>query len=170
MKTSNKLLLGLFIVVVLAMVVANIRLKSVVGNLPELISQTTSNKAFSLSYKVNGNSKSVSTLTEKQKGNYNYGLFADSTKVLLSMDRNTSYDQLNQYKNDLKQLNIDLNIKKVEFDDNGKMKRLEIAVDCHDGFKGTVKQTLSRNNKIGFYRIYDKSATSPFGMEALSLE
>ncbi|MDD3321346.1 MAG: hypothetical protein PHS59_07870 [Paludibacter sp.] len=169
MKTSNKLLLGLFIVVVLGMIFANIRLKNVIETTPGLESQTSNNKSF-FSFKMTKSSSNTISKTDTLQGDFSYGLFADQTKVLLSIDGNTSYDQLNQYKIDLKRLNIDLNIKKVEFADNGKMIKLEIAVDCNDGFKGTVKQVLRNNNRIGFYRIYDESAPSAFGMSAMPLE
>lgn len=92
------------------------------------------------------------------------GLFLNKSKVLLSIDRNTSKDQLNEYQTKLRERNIQLNIERIEFDQENKIKFLKISVDCHDGFKGSVSQSLKENEKIGFYRIYDKNVSSPFGM------
>ncbi|MDD5185314.1 MAG: hypothetical protein PHS84_08655 [Paludibacter sp.] len=169
MKTSNKLLLGLFILVVLGMIFANFRLKSVIGTSPQLNGRVSGNNSV-ISIKVNTGSDSTTIQTNSSEGDLNYGLFADKTKVLLSMDKNTTYEQLNQYKNDLKKLNIDLNIRRVEFSSDNKINLLKITVDCNDGFKGTVTQSLKGNEKIGFYRVYDNSASSPFGMYAIPLE
>lgn len=169
MKTSNKLLLGLFILIVLGMIFATLRLKSVIGTYPQLNGQVSGNNPV-FSMKVNTHSKSTTIKHNFTDGDLNYGLFADKTKVLLSIDKNTTYDQLSQYKNDLKKLNIDLNIKRIEFSSDNKINLLKISVDCNDGYKGTVTQSLKDNEKIGFYRIYDDSAESTFGMYPIHLE
>jgi hypothetical protein len=140
MKTSNKLLLGFFGLVVASLVIANIAIKSEINKTPRTNSQVDTNKIFSSC------------------------LLIDKNKVVLSIDRNTTQEQLNDYRTKLKEVNINLNIDKIEFESDKKIKYLEISVDCNDGFKGSVNQTLRGDEKIGFYRIYDKKAPSPFGM------
>jgi len=143
MKTSNKLLLGLLCLILAFLVISTLLVKRDVDKvIPDKIqlsnSQTTKN-----------------------------GLFADSTKVTLSMDMNTSVIDISNYQAKLKELNIDLKVDKIEFDSNNKIKFLSISVDCNDGFKGSVNQTMGENDRIGFYRIYTKDAQSPFGMSTL---
>lgn len=169
MKTSNKLLLGLFILIVLGMIFATLRLKSVVETSPQLNGQVSGNNS-AINIKVNTDIGSTTIQTKTLEGDLNYGLFADKTKVLLSMDKNTTYEQLNQYKTDLKKLNIDLNIRRVEFSSDNKINLLKISVDCNDGYKGIVTQSLKDNEKIGFYRIYDRTGDSAFGMYAIPLK
>jgi len=166
MKTSNKLLLGLLIIVVLGMIIANLRLKYVIEKNPELRVQSSMNNSF-LNIKVNGNTINNTPTTT---GNLDYGLFADKTKVLLSIDKNMSYEQLNEFKSKLKKLNIDFNIRKIEFDSDNKITKLKISVDCNDGYKGSATESLKDNGRIGFYRIYSDSTTTPFGMNAIALQ
>lgn len=112
--------------------------------------------------------QSETPISNNQK--INTGLLVDSTKVTLSIDKNTTNDEINSFQTRLKELNIDLNIDKIEFGSDNKIKFLSISVDCNDGFKGSVNQTLGDNDKIGFYRVYDKNGQSPFGMCPLELE
>lgn len=147
MKTSNKLLLGLFCLVIASLVIFNIIIK----------------------WKMDKASvQSETPISNNQK--INTGLLVDSTKVTLSIDKNTTNDEINSFQTRLKELNIDLNIDKIEFGSDNKIKFLSISVDCNDGFKGSVNQTLGDNDKIGFYRVYDKNGQSPFGMCPLELE
>jgi len=140
MKLSNKLLLGFLCLIIALSVITTLKIKRVVDKT------------------VSGETQISSTKQSKT------GLFADSTKVTLSMDRNTSVADLTNYAVELKKLNIDLKVDKIEFDSNNKIKFLSISVDCNDGFKGSVNQTMGENDKIGFYRVYNKSNQSPFGM------
>ena len=169
MKTSNKLLLGLLVLIVLGMITATIRLKYLVDKFPKQNGQVSANNPF-INISVNGSSNTNTYNVTSSEGDLGYGLFTDKTKVLLSIDKNTTYEQLSQYKNDLKKLNIDLNIKRIEFDSDNKIKSLKISVDCNDGYKGNATQSLDGNEKIGFYRIYNDTTSSAFGMNAIPLE
>jgi hypothetical protein len=140
MKTSNKLLLGFLCLIIAFLVISTLLAKRELNKVIPTHTQLSSNQAT------------------------NNSLFADSTKVTLSMDRNTSVIDITNYTVELKKLNIDLKVDKIEFDSNNKIKFISISVDCNDGFKGSVNQTMEENDKIGFYRVYDKSNQSPFGM------
>ena len=140
MKTSNKLLLGFFGLVVAALVITNIAIKSELKNVP-----LTNN------------------LVEISKNNSSL-LLINKDVVVMSINKNTTKEQINDYQTQLKEANIILNINKIEFGLDNKIKFLSISVDCNDGFKGSVNQTLNGNEKIGFYRIYEKKAPKPFGM------
>lgn len=95
------------------------------------------------------------------------GLKIDKHIISLSIDKNTSIEQLNAYKAALLKRNINLSVEKIDFDEKQKIKYIKIAVDCNDGFKGTSGETLmNENTNIGFYRIYN-SKDSPFGMNPL---
>jgi len=144
MKTSNKLLLGLFFLILISLIVINVKLKMAIGNIPiqkELL------KSHS---QIIGNS-----------------LFIDFTEVILSMDKNTTIVDISNYKTKLKEVNIDLIIEKIEYDSDNKIKSLAITVDCNDGSQGWTRQDLSGNEKIGFYRIYGKTDKQPFAMTPL---
>jgi hypothetical protein len=146
MKTSNKLLLGFFGLVVVSLVIANIAIKSEINKTPRTDSQVEISRIMSSC------------------------LLIDKSKVILSINRSTTQEQLNDYQSKLKGANINLNITKIEFDSDKKIKFIEMSVDCNDGFKGSVNQTFSGNEKVGFYRIYDKKVPSPFGMYPMSIK
>lgn len=107
-----------------------------------------------------------SKLTIKKSENYeNNDLIITDKLISLSIDKNTTQEKINTYKTDLEKRKIFLNIEKIGFDTDNTIKFIKLAIDCNDGFKGSVEQDLSQENqKIGFYRIYDKNALSPFGM------
>jgi hypothetical protein len=147
MKTSNKLLLGLFCLIFISLIVINVMLKIAIGNIP------AQKEFLKLHSQVIGNS-----------------LFIDSTEVILSIDKNTTIVDISNYKTKLKEVNIDLNIDKIEYDTDNKIKSLAIKVDCNDGYVGTANKMLNGDEKIGFYRLYRKDAKSPFAMIPISFE
>jgi len=96
-----------------------------------------------------------------------HSLLIDSTEVILTIDRNTTIVDISNYKAKLKEVNIDLNIDKIEYDTDNKIKSLAINVNCNDGYQGWTEKGLNGNEKIGFFRIYDKPGKQPFAMYPL---
>lgn len=94
----------------------------------------------------------------------NVGLIITDNKIALYIDRNTTKEQLDEYKAKLLERKIDLNIDKIKFDNDKKMSYIKFSVDCNDGFKGSGAYALTEATKVGFYRLYDKNAESPFGV------
>ncbi len=144
MKTSNKLLLGLFCLIVATLVIFNIGLKN---GMNQVLTQKNILKSHS---QLIGNS-----------------LYIDSTEVILSIDKNASIADINNYKAKLKEVNIDLTIDKIEYDSIGRIKLLTISIDCNDGHTGWTTKDLTGDEKIGFYRIYNKSDLKQFDMYPL---
>jgi len=94
------------------------------------------------------------------------GLLLEKNKIQLSIDRNTTQDQLTSYKEALSKKNIKFWIEKVDYNEDKKIKYIKIQVDCNDGFKGSSGETFlgeRKNKEVGFYRIYNTKG-SPFGM------
>lgn len=163
MKTSNKLLLGLFCLIIASFVTFNILLK------PEMDKLQAQEAILKTQQKANLISHQKDILISHSQIIKN-SLLIDSTKVLLSIDKNTTKDELNTYQTKLKEVNISLNVDKIEFNPMGKIKQLAITVDCNDGYQGWANLDLSGNDKIGFYRIYDKNSNSSFGMSPLEFK
>ena len=147
MKTSIKLLLGLFCLIFISLIVINVMLKITIGNIP------AQKELLKLNSQIIGNS-----------------LLIDSTEVILSMDKNTTIVDISNYKTKLKEVNIDLIIEKIEYDSDNKIKSLAIKVDCNDGYVGTANKMLNGGERTGFYRIYGKDAKSPFAMIPIELK
>lgn len=58
---------------------------------------------------------------------------------------------------------IELNYRKLEFDNNGKLKGILFAVDCKDGFKGEAgRDDVSGTGRFGFTRDFKKNSSMPF--------
>jgi hypothetical protein len=95
------------------------------------------------------------------------GLTITKEKVLLSIDKNTLKDQLQEYRAKLwEEKKIRLSIERLDFTADQTIGYIKIRVDCGDGFKGSSGQPLlSDKDKVGFYRIYGKKDISPFGMQ-----
>jgi hypothetical protein len=97
------------------------------------------------------------------------GLVISDEKVTCIINRNTSWEELQEYKARLwekKQIKFD--IEQVDFNRAKQITKIKIRVDCNDGFKGSA-QTVFKDDKskMSFYRIYDKAAGSPFGIGGL---
>ena len=98
------------------------------------------------------------------------GLTIEQNRILLSIDKNTTPEQIATYRESLLKKNIKFWVEKVAFDEKEKIKYIKIMVDCNDGFKGSSAETfLNEKTKIGFYRIYNTKG-SPFGMSPLPAE
>jgi len=144
MKTSYKLLLGLFCLILISLVVINIIIKMVISR--ELTEQEKLTIINSTSPK---------------------SLFICSSEVFFSINKNTSISDLNDYKAKLKEVNIDFNINKIEYDKGNKIKKIEYTVNGKDGF-GILSSSfgsgssayLYEDQKIFFYHNYNKNKSS----------
>jgi hypothetical protein len=95
------------------------------------------------------------------------GLLITTDEVICTIDRTTTIEQLQAFKTRLwneKKITLDINEFEVN-DENNHIEKVGIAVDCHDGFKGSITTTLhTRWAKVGFYRSYASQANTPFAI------
>ncbi len=91
------------------------------------------------------------------------GLYITNEKIILLIDENTTKQELENYREKLKEKDITLSFNKLKFDNN-KISYLELAVSCKNGPSGTASGEPSAKDKIGFYRVFDKNAPSNFGI------
>jgi len=145
MKTSYKLLLGLFCLILIFLITINITIKKVITR--ELTEQEKLTIINSTSPK---------------------SLFICSSDVFFSINKNTSMSNLNDYKSKLKEVNINLNIKKIEYDKDNKIKSIEFTVNGKDGF-GILSSSsfdngfidyLHEDDKVFFYYNYGRTIKS----------
>jgi len=84
--------------------------------------------------------------------------------VEISFNTSLDFNDLSELKNQLSKLNIDLKYQILEFNEEGKLKRISFKVNCNDGFSGSASsEQLLNKSPIGFYRDYRAGATSAFG-------
>jgi hypothetical protein len=99
--------------------------------------------------------------TEAGKTSYS----TDSEKAFLIITENTTKDELTRIAAEFKLVrNIDMDFTETEFYGNGKVKNVNLEVDCNDGYKGVAKNfgtTFSINN-CGFERDYSENAEKPW--------
>lgn len=82
----------------------------------------------------------------------------------VSFNASLDFDDLTKIKRELSKKNIQLDYEKLEFREDGKLFKIVFKVDCNDGFKGSAQAELTgKNSYTGFYRNYDKTASSVFG-------
>ncbi|PQJ20609.1 hypothetical protein [Tenacibaculum sp. SG-28] len=113
---------------------------------------------------------SITTLscvkTEAGKTTYS----TSSEKAFLIITENTTKDELIKIAAEFKLLrNIDIDFSETTFYKNGKVKNLNLEVDCNDGYKGFAKNfgtTFSINN-CGFERDYNEDAEIPWSIGSL---
>ena len=101
---------------------------------------------------------------EKETASGTQFIMLDSL-ITLQIGADTSLEELQKIKRTLKEeKNIDIDFSESEFSNNGRIKKLSLAVDCNDGFKGKTINTLFSltNKKIGFTRDYSPDTDSPF--------
>ena len=94
----------------------------------------------------------------------------DSEKVFLIITENTTEIELTKIASEFKsEKNITVNFSKTEFTENGKIKNLNLEVDCNDGFKGTVKSSgvIFKFKNYGFSRDYSENSKLPFVIGAM---
>lgn len=100
--------------------------------------------------------KDKSTIINANTGN---ALLISSTDVFFSIYRNTSITEINSYKDKLKEVNIDLDISKIEYDTDNKIKSIDVSVKTYAGLNGSNGSgyggPLWEGEKIIFYRSFD---------------
>lgn len=88
-------------------------------------------------------------------------------RVEASFTHNLTLDSLIQIKQELQNIGITINYKKIEFDVHNLLLNLDFQVISNDGFSGSFGtgdlSKLNRNERIGFYRDYTPNIRSPFG-------
>ena len=106
------------------------------------------------------------TKTEAGKTTYS----TDSKKVFLLITENTSKDELTKICAEFKLLkNIDIDFSESTFYEDGKVKNVNLEVDCNDGFSGVTKNfgTTFNINNCGFIRDYRENAQIPFSIGSM---
>lgn len=83
-------------------------------------------------------------------------------KITLSINRNTTKQEIKNYQSELLKKKIRFYIYNISFTKENKIDQIEIRVDCNDGFKGSIHKKLDAGNSIGFIRDYSTDAESPF--------
>ncbi len=84
--------------------------------------------------------------------------------VKITFTNQLTFDELTTIKIDLENQGITIQYKKLEFDENNKLKTIACFIDCNDGFKGSfvANHIELATKKIGFSRDYDLNSSSPF--------
>jgi hypothetical protein len=145
MKTSSKLLLGLFCLILASLITINIILKIVISKEPS--------------------EKDKLTIINSNTGNT---LLISSTDVFFSIYRNTSITEINNLKTKLKEVNIDLNVEKIEYDTDNKIKSIDISAKTYASLNGSNGSSyggpLWECEKIIFYRSFENGVKSSFVM------
>ena len=104
--------------------------------------------------------------TEAGKTTYS----TDSEKAFLIITENTTKDELTKIATEFKLVrNIDIDFTETTFYDDGKVKNVNLEVDCNDGYKGVAKNfgtTFSINN-CGFQRDYKEDAESSWSIGSM---
>jgi hypothetical protein len=94
----------------------------------------------------------------------------DNKIIIFKITKNASQEYLNTSKSELKtSYNIDLIYTDIIYNENGELTSIHVEVDCNDGFKGTMGQTLPLGiPDLYMYRDYTDRGKSPFGVGAFS--
>jgi len=90
------------------------------------------------------------------------------SKVAAAFTPEMNFDSLVKMKVDLRSLSIQLDYKKIEFNDDHKLSYVECWVKCDgEDYNGAFGIDLTtwenREERFGFYRDYSKNAKYPFG-------
>ncbi len=104
--------------------------------------------------------------TDSDKTTYS----TDSEKVFLIITKNTTKDELTKITTEFKlKRNIDVDFTETTFYDNGKVKNVNLEVDCNDGYKGFAKNfgTIFTLNNCGFQRDYRENAEKPWSIGSM---
>ncbi|MEJ7680792.1 MAG: hypothetical protein WKG06_23660 [Segetibacter sp.] len=90
---------------------------------------------------------------------------APNNKVEVVFNRQLDFGDIVKIKLDMAQKGIILDYKKLQFDENGKLKAIDFSVDLKDGFSGSASNDeLTNQSHFGFYRDYKEKVSSPFGV------
>lgn len=96
--------------------------------------------------------------------NAHRNLETESAKIEVIFNRQLDFADLVKIKLDMATKGVILDYKKLQFDENGKLKAIDFSVDFKDGFSGSASNDeLTNESRFGFFRDYDKKANSPFG-------
>lgn len=85
----------------------------------------------------------------------------DGEVFIVRIFKSTTKAELEEYKSEAKELNIDIIYENLEFI-NGEIEAITLKVDCNDGFSGTASTTNIPESGIGFIRDYREGADIPF--------
>ncbi len=94
----------------------------------------------------------------------------DSEKVFLIITENTTESELTKIASEFKaEKDIIVDFSKTEFTENGKIIKLNLEVDCNDGFKGTAISSgvILKSKNSGFSRDYAENSKVPFIIGAM---
>jgi hypothetical protein len=94
----------------------------------------------------------------------------DSEKVFLIITENTTERELLKISSEfLIKRDIIIDFSKTEFSGNGKINKLNLEVDCNDGFIGTAISSglILKSKNSGFSRDYSKNSKVPFIIGAM---
>ena len=92
-------------------------------------------------------------------------------KFQILFNENVGFTELVMISEHCAKNGIVLSYKIIEYNDDGKLKRLSFRVDCQDGFSGSAStDRLVDNIKFGFFRDYRKGVSTPFGVGAIPAE
>ncbi len=84
---------------------------------------------------------------------FSNGVFISDTEVKLSLDKNTTRKQLEDYQELLLKNNILFEVKKIEYNESGTIKRIKAIVICPD-FSGDIDRYFEGDETAGFSRKY----------------
>jgi len=107
----------------------------------------------------------VLLLSCSKKSETNYS--TDAEKVFLSITKNTTEAELTEIAAEFKtKKNIIVDFSESQFSENGKIKQLNLNVNCNDGFKGTAKSSRAglETSNYGFSRNYAENSKVPFSI------
>lgn len=108
-----------------------------------------------------GNNETFKSLTIK--------LNDDKTikRIEFVLSHDLTIDSLVRIKSILAEKGITLNYKKMNFDEDNRLISIDCDVNCNDGYSGGFGiddiESLSKKEKVGFYRDYTPNAKSTFG-------
>jgi len=108
-----------------------------------------------------GNNEAFKSLTIKHND--------DKTikRIEFVISHDLTIDSLVRIKTTLAEKGITLNYKKIDFDDDNRLISIDCDVNCNDGYSGGFGiddlESLSKKEKVGFYRDYTPNAKSSFG-------
>ena len=88
-------------------------------------------------------------------------------KIQVVFTNKLTFQELTDIKNDLNECGITINYKSLAFDDNNKLSAIKCDIDCNDGNKGSLQNTINKDARIGFYRDYSENSKSIFGVGTL---
>lgn len=94
----------------------------------------------------------------------------ESEKVYLLITENTTRNELTKIAAEFKRKrNIILDFSKTEFSEYGKIEKLNLEVDCNDGFRGIAISSgkILKSKNSGFSRDYTKDSKVPFVIGAM---